>query len=64
MDQLWHSVKNYISANYQFSNIEEHTAFAEQYIKKLTNKQALKRAGILSKNFWLKHLCKIFWPLT
>lgn len=64
MDQLWRSVKNDISANYQFSAIDEHTCFAEDYIMKLTNTQALHKAGILSKNFWLKHLCKIFWPLT
>jgi transposase len=64
MDQLWRSVKNDISANYQFSSIDEHTSFAEQYIKKLTNKKALCKAGILSKNFWLKLLCKNFWPLT
>lgn len=54
MDQLWRSVKDDISANHQFSNIDEHTDFAEAYIRKLTNTQALCKAGILSKNFWLK----------
>lgn len=56
MDHLFKELKADISANYQYGNIEEHTALAENYIRKLTNKQALKRAGILSKNFWLKNL--------
>lgn len=59
MDQLWRSVKGDISANQQFSNIDEHADFAENYIMKLTNTQALRKAGILSKNFWLKkYFCK------
>jgi transposase len=56
MDHLFKEVKADISANYQHSNIDEHTRLAENYIRKLTNKKALKRAGILSKNFWLKYL--------
>lgn len=65
MDQLWRSIKNDISANHQFSNVDEHTGFVEDYIKKLTNRQALQKAGILSKNFWLKkYSCKNFWLLT
>ncbi len=56
MDHLWRSVKADVSANYQFTDIEEHTDFAENYVLKLSNRQALCKAGILSKNFWLKHL--------
>ena len=48
-------IKADISANYQYSSIDEHAAFAENYVLQLTNKQALKKAGILSKNFWLKN---------
>jgi transposase len=59
MDQLWRSVKDDISANHQFSSIDEHADFAEAYIRSLTNTQALLKAGILSKNFWLKrYSCK------
>lgn len=65
MDQLWRSVKSDISANHQFSNVDEHADYAEAYIKKLTSTQALRKAGILSKNFWLrKYSRKNFWPLT
>jgi hypothetical protein len=58
MDHLFKEVKADISANYQYENIDEHTAYAEKYILGLKNKQALKRAGILSKNFWLKSFFK------
>jgi transposase len=56
MDHLFKEVKADISANYQYHNIDEHAAWAEDYILHLTGKQALKRAGILSKNSWLKNL--------
>ena len=58
MDHLWKEVKADISANYQYSNIDEHAQTAENYILQLTSKQALKKAGILSKNFWLKSFFK------
>ncbi len=54
MDHLWKELKADISANYQYATIDEHAATAEEYTLKLTNRQALKRAGILSENFWLK----------
>lgn len=54
MDHLWREVKDDISANYQFSNVDEHARYAEDYIFALSNRQALRWAGILSKNFWLK----------
>ena len=56
MDHLWRSVKADVSANYQFATIDAHAQAAEQYVRKLTPKTALRKAGILSKNFWLKNL--------
>lgn len=58
MDHFYRSVKANISANYQFSDIDEHAQFAENYSLILTNKQAQRKAGILSKNFWLKPFLK------
>jgi hypothetical protein len=58
MDHLWKEVKADISANHQYANVREHADFAETYIQKLTNWQSLNRAGILSKNFWLKSFFK------
>lgn len=54
MDHLWKELKADISANYQYQDIDEHIVLAECYTLSLSNQQALKRAGILSKNFWLK----------
>ena len=58
MDHLCKELRADISANYQYETIDEHVAFAKAYTLKLTNKQALKRAGILSMNFWLKSFLK------
>ncbi len=58
MDHLWRNVKADVSANYQFSTIEEHARFAQNYCLRLTNRQAQRKAGILSKNFWLKSFFK------
>jgi DDE superfamily endonuclease len=54
MDQLWRELKDNISANYQFKDIEEHAALAEQWILSLSKSEALVKAGVLSKNFWLQ----------
>jgi hypothetical protein len=54
MDQLWKELKGQVSANYQFSSIEEHAEYAEQWLLSLTGKEALRKAGVLSKNFWLR----------
>ncbi|MBD0285982.1 MAG: transposase [Flavisolibacter sp.] len=58
MDHLWKELRANIAANYQYETIEQHAAVAEHYTLKLTNRQALKKAGILSKNFWLKSFLK------
>ena len=58
MDQLWRELKGHISANYQYPTIDEHAAAAEQWIRSLTPTEALRKAGIRSKNFWLKSFIK------
>jgi hypothetical protein len=54
MDQLFPELKGNVSANYQFSSIEEHAEYAEQWLLSLTDKEALRKAGVLSKNFRLR----------
>jgi len=54
MDQLWKELKGKVSANYQFSSIEEHAEYAAAWLLKLTDQDALRKASVLSKNFWLK----------
>jgi DDE superfamily endonuclease len=58
MDQLWRELKGHISANYQYPTIDAHAAAAEQWIRSLTATEALRKAGIRSKNFWLKSFIK------
>ncbi len=54
MDQLWKELKGTISANHQFSSIEEHADYAEAWLFNLTDQDALRKASVLSKNFWLQ----------
>jgi transposase len=54
MDQLWKELKGTISANHQYTSIEEHVAQAEDWLLQLSKREALRKAGVLSKNFWLR----------
>jgi hypothetical protein len=54
MDQLWRGLKNSISANHQFKDIKEHSAWARTWTLSLTRSEALLKAGVLSKDFWLR----------
>lgn len=54
MDHLWRSVKEKVSSNYQYRDVNEHATTAIEYIHNLSNKAALRKAGILSEKFWLK----------
>jgi transposase len=58
MDQLWRDMKSNISANHQYSNIDEHAEFAEDWIMFLTRTEALRKASVLSDDFWLKSFFK------
>ncbi len=54
MDHLWKEAKRVRSANRQYDTIDEHARQVEDWIQSLTPRQALRKAGILSKNFWLR----------
>lgn len=54
MDQLWRGLKNDISANYQFNDIDAYATCAEAWISALTNSEALRKAGVCSEHFWLR----------
>lgn len=60
MDHLWRELKRLISANRQFRDIDEQAEFAENWILGLSPRRALRKAGVLSKNFWLKHFLQNF----
>jgi hypothetical protein len=54
MDQLWKELKGQVSANYQFVSIDRHAQQAEEWLLSLPKREALRKAGVLSKNYWLR----------
>lgn len=58
MDHLWRDLKSHSSAHYQYPTIDAHAAAAEQWLLSLTPTDALRKAGILAKNFWLQSFIK------
>jgi transposase len=54
MDQVWKELKGQISANYQFASIDQHAKQAEEWLLSLSKREALRKAGISSKNYWLR----------
>jgi transposase len=53
MDRLWESGKDRICSNKQHASIDYQAQFFIKYLLGLSAREALKRAGILSKKFWL-----------
>lgn len=53
MDQLWRRVKGRAVASRPTRSIDESADSACQYILNLNPRQRLKKAGVLSGNFWL-----------
>ena len=64
LDQLFKDLKRLIAANRQFPTIDEETDYAEHWILSLTTQQALRKASVLSDDFWLKDFLENFWLPT
>ena len=56
MDHLWKELKRRSAANRQFETIDQQADYAEQWLLGLSPRQALRKAGILSKHFWLRNV--------
>jgi transposase len=54
LDRLWGHAKDAVSANRQYGTIEEHVEPFLHYLENLADREALQKAGVFSKNFWLK----------
>lgn len=52
-DTLWGQAKDVISANKQYEPLDDQVERFIDYINRLSDRQALHTAGVLSKNFWL-----------
>ena len=64
MDHLWRHLKADLAANRQRPNIDALAAQAETWLLALSAQQTLRKAGLLSKNCWLKHVRTNFLPRT
>jgi transposase len=54
MDHLWRHAKERMSGNHQYASIDEQVERFIGYLGNLSAYEALKKAGIFSKDFWLK----------
>jgi hypothetical protein len=64
MDQLWRELKRLIAANRQAASIDALAAEAAAWVLTLTPQQARRKAGMMSKRFWLRELLQNFWRPT
>jgi transposase len=56
MDHLWRHLKADLAANRQRPTIDALAEQAEAWVLALSDQQALRKAGLLSKNCWLKNV--------
>jgi len=54
MDHLWGHGKDHVCANRQYAGIEEEAERFVSFLGGLSNTEALRQAGILSEDFWLR----------
>jgi hypothetical protein len=54
MDTLWGQGKDIISADKQYTTLEEQVSRFLAHLGALSNREALHTSGVLSDDFWLK----------
>jgi transposase len=64
MDQLWRDLKRLVAANRQAESIDALAAEAVHWVMSLTPRQARRKAGMASHNFWLRHVLHELCPPT
>jgi transposase len=64
LDHLWRGLKQEVSANWQYPTIDAHAEAAEAWVHKLTPREALTKAGVLSPKFWLRSVLQNLWRPT
>jgi len=60
MDHLWRELKRLRAANRQYRTIDAEVDAAETWVLGLTRTQALRKAGMLTKRFWLRYFRQNF----
>lgn len=54
MDHLWRAAKQNVAANRQYKDVDDEVERIIAYLSHLTRTEALRKAGILSRHFWLR----------
>jgi hypothetical protein len=54
MDHLWGHGKDHLCANWQYGGNDQEVDHVIRYLRTLSKEDALRQAGILSEDFWLK----------
>jgi DDE superfamily endonuclease len=54
LDHLWGHGKDHVCANRQYASIEQQAGRFVGFLRGLSNTEALRQAGILSEDFWLR----------
>jgi hypothetical protein len=62
MDTLWGHGKDAITVNKQYTSLDEQVKIFVAHLSGLSNKEALQTSGVLSENFWLKHVLSKNFP--
>jgi transposase len=55
IDHLWGDAKDIVSANKQYATIDDQVNLFLTYMANLSSWEALHKAGVLSKKFWLRN---------
>lgn len=53
IEDLWGDAKDHICANHQYPDIETEAEEFVTYLQSHTNRQAQRKAGLLSDDYWL-----------
>jgi len=56
MDTLWGQAKDLLNANRQYTTIDKQAARFVTCLRSLPDQEALRTAGVLSGNFWLRNV--------
>lgn len=54
MDTLWGQAKDAVCVNTQYADIDQQADVFIAHLRSLSNRQALRTSGVLSKHFWLR----------
>jgi hypothetical protein len=54
VEHLWREAKGLVCANYQDASLDHQVGHFIDYLRNLSATQRLRKAGVLSKNFWLR----------